>query len=438
MSLLQVIHKKYLIAQYFFTLFKKALRKKARRLTAACAFPILEKTQKKFKKKYVMVLHEPDKHIFFGYYDVSPFNRAGNKVLALRTNHSLCSPDPSSSIDVGYFDISQSKHSAVFQKVASSRAWCWQQGCRLQWYPKKKAEQKIYFNTLEKGCYVGVIQDVVSGQILSATSTPLYDITTCGTKGLSLNFSRLQRLRPGYGYASLPDSSEKEKIPDKDGVFFYDFASDNSELLVSFEDMIQKGDLPDEWEECEHYINHLMFNPSGTRFMFMHILTNQYKRITRLIVCNTDGSDLKFLSSVGKASHNTWLDDDNLLSVCRESSKKKEMSYLVCDLQKQASSRISPSLLTRDGHPTYFADKQHLVTDTYPGTFSCQELQIYSLASNDFLLNESFVRNQKFAGEWRTDLHPRLSVDEQNICIDDEWQGYKAIKIIDIKKAVDN
>ena len=40
---------------------------------------------------------------------------------------------------------------------------------------------------------------------------PVYSVANNGKFALTLDFSRLHRLRPGYGYSNLPDETRKEK-----------------------------------------------------------------------------------------------------------------------------------------------------------------------------------------------------------------------------------
>src|SRR5690606_16706400 len=120
------------------------------------------------------VLKSRGRHVFFGYYDHTPFSIDGRRVLAVRADHSLASPAPSSRIDVGYFDLDADEPS--FSKVAESAAWCWQQGCRLSWYPTSGIGSTIFFNSLNDNRYVGRVVLLESGEVIAETPLPLYEI----------------------------------------------------------------------------------------------------------------------------------------------------------------------------------------------------------------------------------------------------------------------
>lgn len=379
-------------------------------------------------KKTVQIFQSKKIHTFFGYYDLSPFSHDGSKVLAIQADHPLNTPEPFSKVDVGYYRAEGSAKEQRFSKFGESFAWCWQQGCRLQWFPKSGATKTVFYNTIKKREYVGVVQDIDTKEIVLTTPVPIYELSQSGKKGLSINFSRLQRLRPGYGYGSLPDRTESEKIPKNDGIYLYDFKKDSIELVLTYDDIIRKGVLPKNYEKYEHYINHLSFNPSGTRFMFLHLLSDEKRRYSRLLVCKSDGTKLTVVNDTGRASHYAWKDDNQLLDFCLPDGNGP-MCYYLYDLEKKTGSRVAHHVLQKDGHPTYLMNGNAILTDSYPDRFGFQYLILFNLRSNSFLMKRRLFRSKKFNKEVRTDLHPRLSADEKRICIDDEHDGFKAIKV---------
>jgi len=370
-------------------------------------------------------------HVFFGYYDLSPFNKKNTKLLAHRTHHQLTSPNPESCIDIGYYKIDSLKKNTNFIKVAESHAWCWQQGSRLQWFPQNCKEKYIFYNTVKANKYIGIIQDIDSEIIIREIPLPLYDISHCGSKGLSLNFSRLQRLRPGYGYASLPDLTEKENIPKNDGVFLFDFETEKNILLISFDEIVNIGKMPENWIDFQHYINHLSFNPSGTKFMFLHLLSKNNKRHSRLFVCDTDGSNLQLINDSEVISHYTWKDNNTILCTIY-SERSRELCYVNYDLKSGKNEKLAPTVLRKDGHPTFIWNNTTLLTDTYPNRFRQQSLIALDIKTNCIKKKARFYRHRKFKGEVRTDLHPRVNNTESIVCIDDEFDGCKALKLIKI------
>ena len=65
-------------------------------------------------------------HIFFGYYDITPFNKYNIKLLSVKTQN-----ETNTLAEIGYFNLNQPDK---FISLGSTKSWCWQQGARLRWF----------------------------------------------------------------------------------------------------------------------------------------------------------------------------------------------------------------------------------------------------------------------------------------------------------------
>jgi hypothetical protein len=379
------------------------------------------------------ILQLKNKHVFFGYYDVSPFSFDDKKILALVADPSSVSTKKSC-VDIGYFEFLADKQ-WNFKKVGESRSWCWQQGCRLQWYPKldKSKSNTIFYNTVINDRYVGIVQKL-SGKIESTISMPIYDISNCGKYGLSLNFSRLQRLRPGYGYDVFPDITENEKIPLDDGIFYIDIGLNINRKILSYKDILKFIDL-DCNNEFDHYINHLSFNPSATIFMFLYVIVSKSLRKTYLFTCKPDGSDLTLVNDTGKVSHYGWKNDNELLVFCCQSNLSKA-SFVLYDFLNKSNTTFASNVLVEDGHPSFLKDNKSIIVDTYPNLFGFQNLIIYNEKIKVFKFKCKLYSSKIFSGEFRTDLHPRINNKNTLICVDHEYNSFKAMRIIEVQNVI--
>ena len=72
----------------------------------------------------------------------------------------------------------------------------------LQWIPGSQSE--ILWNDRDGDHYCCHILDVHSGNVRTIPH-PIYTLSPDGKTGLSLDFSRLNDVRPGYGYVGIPD-----------------------------------------------------------------------------------------------------------------------------------------------------------------------------------------------------------------------------------------
>src|SRR5262249_44885242 len=96
---------------------------------------------------------------WFGYYDKFEFDPTNRYVLGMEVDFEHRSPTPQDSIKVGMVDL-QDKDAWI--ELGKSSAWCWQQGCMLQWVPGTQSE--IMWNDRDGDHYCCHILDVRSGK----------------------------------------------------------------------------------------------------------------------------------------------------------------------------------------------------------------------------------------------------------------------------------
>jgi hypothetical protein len=366
---------------------------------------------------------------FFGYYDKTPFSLDNSKILGLVAPLGNKSPRPEDELVVGYFDRANND---TFHQIGVTSTWCWQQSCRLQWLPENENELIIY-NTMVNGGYGSVVQNVNTKEIIRKYKAPIYDVDKSGSWAITLNFSRLHRLRPGYGYNNLPDLTESDPSPSTDGVWRLNLSTGKYELIINLEELRSIQPL-ETMEDATHYVNHLAFNPSGNRFMFFHLWVQNGKRFSRLFTSDIDGKSLHLLANDGMVSHYTWKNDLELLvySYHKDSGKRYHLYEDMTDKRKVFGSDI----LNEDGHPTFNPKSNVLLTDTYPDKYAERKLLIYKPNGNLNVLGQ-FFSPFHFQGEVRCDLHPRWDRDGQFICFDSAHEGHRCMYLMNVNKLVE-
>lgn len=376
-----------------------------------------------------VVLGADGHHVFFGYYDVTPFSKDGKIVLACRTDLRLASPDPVRKIELGYYDLAETGEKK-FNYFAESVAWCWQQGARLQWMPGSNDEVVLFNNRTRSGQYEGVLFHVARREVVNTIARPLYDISQDGKWGLSLDFSRLQRLRPGYGYDASADLTADDLVPSGACLELINIEQNRIDFTFSYAELLGFEPVPD-MHGAEHYINHLSFSPSGHRFIFFHMWVSNGKRASRLLLVDRQSGGVTLLNNSGKCSHYAWNGDSELLVYCAP-KKGESIGYHLYDLDKLAKSpeKVGPGVLVEDGHPSFLPGGERFLTDTYPNRFGRQTLMLFDRASNQLVWSRSLFRSSQYRGEVRCDLHPRLDVAATKVCVDDEFNGSRVMRII--------
>lgn len=373
---------------------------------------------------------DEDHQVFFGYYDISPISEDDAILLATRAPASNSPPKPNTVLQVGFYDLNDDHNG--FIHVGNTTTWCWQQGCRLQWFPLREQgrSSKIIYNRLLEGRYGCVIQDIQSKKVETKLSEPLYSVSPDGKYGLTLNFSRLQRLRPGYGYVGLGDETIGQLAPADDGIWHVDMQTGETSLVFSVADMACFEPL-ETMKGAEHYFNHISINPTGTRFLFFHIWLIRSKRYTRAMTCNVDGSEPYALINEGHVSHHTWKNNEEIL--CFSTHADSGMKYHLYEDKTSFRRVVGNGVLNEDGHPSYSPDGQFILTDTYPNKYSDRHILLFDVSNERVINLGGFFSPYKYRGEVRCDLHPRWSPSVRYIAFDSTMDGRRAIYLIDFK-----
>lgn len=366
------------------------------------------------KIKLQQKLSLKNKNVFFGYYDLQQMNEKQDRLLV-----HICDQKANTQTDaitIAYYDLKTHQ----YINIAQSRAWSWQQGSRLRWSTKNQEE--ILFNNLEDGRYVCQIWNVEQKKKIRTIPMPLYDIDAGMNYGLGINFSRLQRLRPGYGYNSLPDDTIGEMIPKNDGIKLYDFNKNEIRTIISYKRLCEG--LKDA-ENYQHYINHISISPNSKHFMFFHVYTKGVGMAwnVRLFICDIDGQNLKLLEEKNTISHYTWKDNSTLLTtfINRE---RKGSCYAEYNINTGERVVIGGMDLSLDGHPTFFKNNQFFISDTYPQKDCLQKVFIFNIKDNTYKEILKIFHTPRLYEEKRCDLHPRLTFNNQYFSIDTVYKDH--------------
>jgi hypothetical protein len=351
------------------------------------------------------------KHTFFGYYDKTPFSNDNKKLLAISTNYDDILSESKEAI-VGYFNLDDGS----FIEIDKTTTWCWQQGCRLMWFDNNS----IIYNKIVDNDYGSVVYDIKQQKQIKQFNFAIYDKSNDNKYALSLNFSRLQYFRPGYGYCNFLKEEDKEKVLESDGIFLCNLTNNSKKLLISLKNIILL-EADDTFEDANHYINHLKFSPDDKTFIFYHIWDKDDKRYTRAILANINGDILKIMNNNSFMSHYSFKNNNELLIY----TKTKQEGYHLYDLNNNTI-KIACEELQEDGHPT-FIEKDLILTDTYPDRL-LKEQKLIIMKKDRFKIIGKFYSPSNYIKEFRCDLHPRISNDTKNISIDiPTFQGRKML-----------
>lgn len=368
---------------------------------------------------------------WFGYYDKLEFDPTCRYVLSMEVDFEHRSPAADDIIAVGMVDLEDECH---WTQLGTSRSWCWQQGCMLQWRPGSQSE--VAWNDRDGERFVCHILDVETGQVRTLPH-PIYTISPDGRTAIGTDFRRINHMRPGYGYAGLPDPNRDVLAPDDVGIYSLDLETGEHRLLISIADVAAIPFPHADLSDAKHYLNHLLFNTDGTRFEFLHRWRGEDRPgfDTRMLTAACDGTDIHIVDDYGHTSHFIWRDPGHILAWAYHPSH--EMAFYLYADRGEGVEVEGADVMTRNGHCTYLPGNEWILNDAYPDEDRNQELYLYHVATGEKVPLGSFHTPEPYTGEWRCDLHPRASPDGQSVVIDSAHGGNgRQLYLIDISDIV--
>ena len=435
-------------------------------------------------------LTKPKKHHFFGFHDLLISNKKGDKVLSLQVDDIDHPPRIGQKANIGFIDDDSNE----FHYIASTTAWNFPQGARLQWVGDT---DKIIFNDKVGEDWGARLFDANSKLEVDNFPYPIHVLDADSMTGFSINYSRLHRLG-GYGYIGFDDKYKDAGAPIHDGINKINLITKRVELIVSIADI---ANFEMSQGSGHHYLTHLSLNPSCTRIAFLH----RYRledggEMTRLMTLGVDGSDLKCLI-LGFLSHFDWkkdgqiliwgrknqaianLRDSKLLSnsvlskviklvkpIVRKligSSNIMSMHFMLVNESNQQVEQISHDVINSDGHPMINPiNRDWMINDTYPDKEGVRFLMLYNFKTNTRVDLGKYrmldkVPNAKIVEEFslvldpsirsvfkaeqyaftrsglHCDLHPRWLADGKSVAFDSIHEGMRQIYIIDVSNILE-
>jgi len=365
----------------------------------------------------------PPKELFFGYYDKSPWSPNMAFILLHETT-------TSEKVNIVVYDLRHDE----YRVIGSSRAWNYQQGAMAQWM-RGEGPLRVIFNDVINDRLVARIVSIEDGTE-TIVPWPIQSLHPNGKEALTLNYLRLARLRPEYGYRVTVRNFSPTQPLDQDGIWCVDLTTGEATLIITLAELINQEPCAS-MLKAEHKVNHLLYSPSGVRFAFMHRWIGPQGKFSRLYVANADGKDgMRLLMDDRVVSHYCWRDDNTLLVWGRKAGFGDH--YYLIAVDTGDAQPLGNRLLDvyGDGHPSFSPDRQWLVMDTYPDKTRKQHLLLYKVVSGELLEIGRFFAPWKFDGPRRCDLHPRWSPDGTLISIDSAHEGQRLSYIIDVTALV--
>ena len=376
------------------------------------------------------ITHGPRYH-WFGYYDKLEFDPSGRFVLGMEVDFEHRSPRPDDVIKIGMVDLQDGDR---WIELGESRAWCWQQGCMLQWRPGSKTE--ILWNDRQQDRFVCRLLDIETRQMRTIPH-PVYTVSPDGRWAVAPDFRRLSDMRSAYGYPGLDDPHRHVPAPEDSGIFRVDLDTGKQELLISLAEVVKIPMPGVELTKAKSYFNHLLISPDGTRFIFLHRWGfPKFTGATRMFTASHDGLDLRVLDASGYTSHFIWRDPHHILAWTQPRAKPWAF-YLFEDKTGGTVQIVGDGVMPENGHCTYLPGGEWILNDTYPDQHRKQHVYLYHVATGKRVPLGKFFSPPEYIREDRVDTHPRFSPDGRSVVIDSPHSGEgRQLHLIDIGEII--
>lgn len=375
-----------------------------------------------FFKNLEQRLSPQDSHYFYGYFDKFPWNSRGEHPVH-KVDFAGKHPRFGDKAQIGLLKEGR------FEQVSETFSWCWQQGSMLEFFD----DDTLIWNDIEDDHFVARLSNG------KCYDRPVYTLSADRKYALSLNFSRLDVERPGYGYPGGNDTAMLHAFPADDGIFLLDLTTGKSKLIISLQQLVDEFYAPGA-DSNVNWVNHLTISPDGRKIAFIHRFRcygpwgrGVKSYVTRMFTANIDGSNLWKLPIDFHASHYTWKNCDELIVYSR--LPKGGDQYRIYKVGNNSPRIFAQDRLPANGHCSFSPDQRLLLTDSYTEADGCRELVIYDEEKDvRYSLGRFFSPDILFCT--RCDLHPRWSKDGQRISFDSFHEKFRGTYMIELPKEI--
>lgn len=413
-----------------------------------------------------LVFQTPSCHdnYFYGYYTQSPLSADGQYLICHRTQFDSRTLKKNDKAEIGFFDI----RSGSWKAISSTCSFNWQQGSMLQWLgPDFKS--RVVFNNQDGNHFIAQVADIESCSV-KTIGPAIYAVHPSGDTALGVMFERHYFTR-AYHYEGICHPRWNVPIHPDDGILSIDLSNGNNKILVSTK-QISEIDAGQTMRNAAHWLEHILWNPSGTRFAFLHRYGSAESFITRIFTANADGSNLWYIRDWREWdwSHMAWRGDEDFVLFSRKprllgkqytailNSKNplktrgiqiyralkrilpkgviersaSEKGYAFITDKVGMSGMLSSGMLNQDGHPNWTRDNRFMLTDTYALEDGYRHLLLYDMKRKRLHKLGKFYSPFNACGH-RCDLHPRLSNDNRYAIIDTVHTGKRQCMVFEIE-----
>lgn len=389
-----------------------------------------------------------NKNFFFGYYDKKPINSNNTLLLSHEVNSIGKEIEKN---DIAKINVINLKNNQIIL-IDETNCWNYQQGSQLQWLN----ENEFIYNFFKKNYFSKVI-NFKSLKCVHETKYPIYSLSFDKKIYSTIDYSRLNFFRNGYGYKILNYENNDSLLK------ICDFKT--SKILVDIKKNDFNGLLDIDYDNC--WVDHILFSPGNHNFTFLLRYKNDKTNLfSSLLFYDFKKREISVCLDTGMAGHGAWLNKENFVIWGRKKRFVQTISKYENSLIKKIINVIRkygiPNIVRKNiygdtflnfnsntkeindlklniptniggGHFSFTEDERYMISDTYHDKNMLSTMFKYDISTKKVKLfhkfkTEKFLLNKSF----RCDLHPRIVYDNK-VIIDSTHEGFRGIYILNTK-----
>jgi len=348
-----------------------------------------------------MILGKGKFHYFVGYYDIDPVDSLGENILCHRVSTKYTKFVEPEVGEVGLMSIRENK----FTPLAKTHALNWQLGSRVQWL----SDDEIIFNDVENDTHCSKIVDINTGKTRKIFTRSFWAISPDKKIGASLNFSRISKKRPGYGYSGKSIDNDKEVLT------LFSLEDDVVIFSITLGDILRRVNFT-VIDDIDPYLNHVEFSLCSKKMLTIFHFTKkgEHQKSNYPLVFDIANNDFKLISVFNGFSHYAWFGDQSILAYLRLRGK-----WCFAKWNNSSWLPVKNSMPEKDGHISFLSNNRQVIVDGYPDRTGRMPLYIGDIDSDQRVKTIIKIMNPvSYIGALRCDLHPRVSNSDSCVICD--------------------
>ena len=381
----------------------------------------------------------PQDHLLANYFGINAWSPDNRYVAVLGVDFSGRLPEVTDSATVALVDL---KDNYRYIQIAKTTCWNFQEAAMFHWLPWE--DGLCAFNDCRDGKYVTVLLNWKTGQE-RIVNRPVSAIDPTGEWGVSLNYARLRKCRPDYGYAGEGQDPLLDQVwPENDGLWLVNLKTGQEKMVLSVADA--KDVMPSiTSEDGLAYFCHTIISPGASKIFFLARTVQNFSEQladrgyvyawdTVSLTVNTDGTALRRCFPDGwQGSHFNWKDDQTLAVTARWDAGKMWAHTIFKVGEEENVRHLAPGIMDWDGHCIFSPNGKFISTDGYWNKDGYRSWVILRVDDEAIQSAGRFYVPEKYKEQYsRCDLHPRWRPDGNQMAFNSVHEGTRQVYLRDV------